>query len=85
MSTITKSVGAFDAKTHLSQYLDEVEKGESIQITRRGKPVAVLVSMDEHASRNTEITEIIERVKSRKIKKKVTVEEIIQWKNAGRP
>jgi prevent-host-death family protein len=37
------SVGAFDAKTHLSALLDRVEKGEEITITRRGVPVARLV------------------------------------------
>jgi prevent-host-death family protein len=37
-----KSVGAFQAKTQLSQLLDEVERGEAVTITRRGRPVAVL-------------------------------------------
>ncbi|MES2562216.1 MAG: type II toxin-antitoxin system prevent-host-death family antitoxin [Pseudomonadota bacterium] len=37
-----KSVGAFQAKTQLSQLLDEVEKGEAVTITRRGRAVAVL-------------------------------------------
>jgi prevent-host-death family protein len=38
-----KTVGAFEAKTHLSSLLDRVAKGERITITRRGVPVAVLV------------------------------------------
>ena len=42
-------VGAFDAKTHLSQLLDEVENGAVVKISRRGKPVAVL-KQDESAS-----------------------------------
>ena len=37
------SVGAYEAKTHLPQLLDRVEGGESIVITRHGKPVARLV------------------------------------------
>jgi len=37
------SVGSFDAKTHLPALLERVSKGESIQITRHGVPVAVLV------------------------------------------
>jgi antitoxin (DNA-binding transcriptional repressor) of toxin-antitoxin stability system len=36
------TVGAFDAKTHLSQLLDEVELGAVVTITRRGRPVAVI-------------------------------------------
>ena len=38
-------VGAFDAKTHLPALLERVVKGETIQITRRGVPVAMLVSV----------------------------------------
>ncbi len=34
------SVGAYQAKTHLPQLLDRVEGGETITITRHGKPVA---------------------------------------------
>jgi prevent-host-death family protein len=37
------SVGAYEAKTHLPQLLDRVEHGETIVITRHGKPVAKLV------------------------------------------
>src|SRR5487761_2641386 len=37
-----KTVGAFQAKTQLSQLLDQVEKGEAVTITRHGRPVAVL-------------------------------------------
>jgi antitoxin (DNA-binding transcriptional repressor) of toxin-antitoxin stability system len=43
-------VGTFEAKTQLSQLLDEVEKGAVITITRRGKPVAV-IRQDESISR----------------------------------
>jgi prevent-host-death family protein len=37
-----KSVGSYEAKTHLPRLLIQVEKGESITITKRGRPVAVL-------------------------------------------
>lgn len=37
------SVGSFEAKTHLTQLLERAKHGESIVITRRGKPVAMLV------------------------------------------
>jgi prevent-host-death family protein len=45
-----KHVGIFDAKTHLSSLVDEVEKGGEIVITRHGKPVAKLVRADERLS-----------------------------------
>jgi prevent-host-death family protein len=36
------TVGAFEAKTRLSELLDRVAQGETIQITKRGRPVALL-------------------------------------------
>lgn len=36
------TVGAFEAKTHLSALLDRVERGEEILITKHGRPVARL-------------------------------------------
>ncbi|WP_207484695.1 type II toxin-antitoxin system Phd/YefM family antitoxin [Arenibaculum pallidiluteum] len=38
-----REVGAFEAKTHLPELLRDVERGESIRITNRGRPVARLV------------------------------------------
>lgn len=38
-----RHVGIFEAKTHLSQLLDDVERGEEIVVTRRGKPIAHIV------------------------------------------
>jgi len=41
---MTITVGAFEAKTHLSTLLDRVGGGEEVIITKHGKPVARLVS-----------------------------------------
>ncbi len=38
-----ETVNLFDAKNRLSALVDEVEAGQQITITRRGKPVAHLV------------------------------------------
>jgi prevent-host-death family protein len=38
-----RSIGASEARTHLSRLLDEVAKGERITITKGGVPVAILV------------------------------------------
>ena len=35
-----RTIGAYDAKTHLPRLLDEVAAGESITITKHGRPVA---------------------------------------------
>ena len=41
-----KSIGAFDAKTHLNQLLRRASEGETVQITRRGIPMARLIPPD---------------------------------------
>ena len=40
------SVGVFEAKNRLTALLDEVEDGGEVVITRRGKPIARLVSFE---------------------------------------
>jgi prevent-host-death family protein len=37
-----KTVGSYEAKTHLARLLDEVARGETITITRHGAPIAEL-------------------------------------------
>ncbi len=38
-----KTVGAFEAKTHLNELLRRASRGETIRITLRGVPIAKLV------------------------------------------
>ncbi|MEO7193966.1 MAG: type II toxin-antitoxin system Phd/YefM family antitoxin [Pseudonocardiaceae bacterium] len=40
-----KQVNVYEAKTHLSKLLEQVEAGEEIIIARHGKPVARLVPL----------------------------------------
>ena len=47
------SVGAFEAKTHLSDLLDRVRQGEKITITRHGVPAAMLVPVEATGSKPT--------------------------------
>jgi prevent-host-death family protein len=47
-----KSVGSYEAKTHLPRLLSQVEKGESFIITKRGKPIARVVPAEEHSNRD---------------------------------
>lgn len=41
------TLGAFEAKTHLSQLLERIERGEEFIITRYGKPVARLIRCND--------------------------------------
>lgn len=55
------SVGSFEAKTKLAELLDRVEAGETVVITRRGRPVAQLVPVtgtDERERRRALVEEI---------------------------
>ena len=45
------TIGAFEAKTHLPKLLDRVARGESITITRHGRPVAHLVPVESDRRR----------------------------------
>lgn len=40
-----RHIGSYEAKTHLPELLDSVERGEIVIITRRGRPAARLVPM----------------------------------------
>jgi prevent-host-death family protein len=76
-------VGTYEAKTRLSELLDEVEKGETVVITRHGKPVARLVAEEE--VRRARVEAAIAEIKAiRATLPKVTTEEIIEMKNEGR-
>ena len=44
-----KTVGACEAKTHLPRLLERVSRGESLTITRHGRPVARLVPVEDDA------------------------------------
>ncbi len=46
-------VGAFEAKTHLSRLLDEVEAGALVRISRHGRVVAVLKADEKVARQNS--------------------------------
>jgi prevent-host-death family protein len=60
MSTHNKTVGSYEAKTHLPALLDSVEElGEKIVITRKGIPVAMLVPYQEE---KTNIDEAINAI-----------------------
>jgi len=48
-----RKIGAYEAKTHLSELLDDVEAGENVTITRYGKPVARLLPAEKPQESDT--------------------------------
>lgn len=45
-----RKVGSYEARTHLSELLDEVAKGERVAITKHGHPVAMLVPFEKEGT-----------------------------------
>jgi len=65
-----RTIGSFEAKTHLSALLDRAAKGERILITKHGAPVAMLVPPDAAVppSREEALRQIEAFGKGRKLK-----------------
>jgi prevent-host-death family protein len=57
----SNTVGAYEAKTHLSKLLEKVEAGEEITITKHGAPVAKLVPVRKEISTDERVA-AIERI-----------------------
>ena len=57
-----KTVGTFEAKTHLSTLLEQVERGEEVTITKHGKAVARLVPVG--AVSHDRLEDTVARLKS---------------------
>ncbi len=82
-----RAVGAFEAKNKLGQLLDEVEQGEEIVITRRGKEVARLVPARPTHSR-AEARAAMQRIRARAESRRFgrfDWHEWKSWRDEGRP
>lgn len=79
-----RKVQASEAKTHLLYLLDEVERGETILITRHGRPVARLIP--ESQQRQLEVDRAIQELKALQRKTgKVSVQELLSARHEGHP
>lgn len=45
-----RTVGAFEAKTHLSEILEKASRGEETIITKRGVPIAKVIPVEKESS-----------------------------------
>ncbi|MCK5735811.1 MAG: type II toxin-antitoxin system prevent-host-death family antitoxin [Spirochaetaceae bacterium] len=79
-------IGAFEAKTHFSQLLKEVEQGSIIHVTRRGKPVAV-ISPEGSENHQTSIN-ALDRIAARRLniqtRENLTTGQILNLRDYGR-
>jgi prevent-host-death family protein len=78
-----KHVQASAAKARFAELLDQVERGETIVITRHGKEIATLSPHDDQ--RRRKIAEAMAEMDAiRAQAKPVTVAEILAWRDEGR-
>jgi prevent-host-death family protein len=82
--SIMRTIQASEAKAKFLSILDEVERGESVVITRHGKPVARISPQAEIDRERVErATEAIRALRKR-IGAKMSVEEILAARDEGR-
>lgn len=77
------TVGSFEAKTHLASLLERAFRGETIVITRHGKPVARLVPPID-APRKMTVGEAIDGLLEFGKHHHATPAELKEWINEGR-
>jgi prevent-host-death family protein len=77
-----REIQASEAKTHLPQLLDDVERGETIVITRHGRAIARIVP--EAHLRQAEVDRAIANIKAlRQRTGKISVDELVSAKHEG--
>jgi len=77
-----REVQASDAKAHLPSLLDAVERGETIVITRHGKPIARIIP--EVDRRRAELDRVIAEIEEfRKTMPSIPLEEILSARHEG--
>jgi prevent-host-death family protein len=78
-----KHIQASEAKAKFAELLNQVERGETLVITRHGKPIAHLqpAPRDNDARGRQAMQELMEL---RKGAGRATVEEILAWRDEGR-
>jgi prevent-host-death family protein len=78
-----RTIQASEAKTHFLRILNEVERGESVIISRRGKRVTRLIPDSEIDGER--VQRAVEGMRAlRQRIGKVSLEEILSMKNEGR-
>jgi prevent-host-death family protein len=78
-----ESVGAFEAKTHLSDLLERVGQGEIITITRHGVPAAMLIPVGEVGPKLTH-QEVVEGMRALRKRIKPDAMSVREMVNEGR-
>jgi prevent-host-death family protein len=81
--SIMKTLQASEAKTHFLQILNDVERGESVIVSRRGKPVARIIP--EAQINRERVERAMASIREiRKRTKPVSLKELLSARDEGR-
>lgn len=77
-----RRIAASEAKAHLASLLDDVERGDTIVITRHGRPIARLAPEVER--REAEVARALDRLDAfRKTLPRLSAEDILSARHEG--
>jgi len=78
-----RTIQASEAKTHLPELLDDIERGETLIITRHGRPIArIIPEIDRRAERTEQALANIAQLRKRT--GRLSVKDILSARNEGR-
>jgi prevent-host-death family protein len=82
-TTPIKTIQASEAKTHFLRILDDVEQGQTVVITRRGKQIAIISPKQE--SDRERVQQAIDGMRALRGRiGKLSLEEILSARDEGR-
>jgi prevent-host-death family protein len=71
-----KTVGSFEGKTHFSALIDAAERGETIVVTKKGRPVAQIGPISR-PGKSPSAKDAMKRILARDIRLGISVRELI--------
>ncbi len=79
-----KHIQASEAKAKFAELLDQVERGDTIVITRHGKAIARIEPAGQEDMKAAARAAMKRIMEARKTAPSVTVEELLEWRDEGR-
>jgi prevent-host-death family protein len=73
-----RTVGSYELKTHLAEVLDAVEHGQTVIVTRHGKPIARLTpNGEEKRPQVKQAVEALQQFPRTRLPKGITIRSLI--------
>ncbi len=83
-------IGIFEARNRFSELIEAAERGEEVVVTRRGRPVVRLSSVDDAERRAAQAADVLARAHefrervAKRLGRSFTHEELISARDEGR-